>query len=131
MKGCKFCEIVSGKRTCFKLYENDFFLAFLDIFPVSKGHTLVIPKKHFRWVYDVPNFSEYWNFALHTTKLIQKGLCPKWIQYITHGLLPHAHIHIIPRFEPIEIAPSVPPENTNKLASEDELKRISALITKL
>ena len=82
--------------------ENEDFLAFLDINPLAKGHTLVIPKKHVRWTYDVDNFGAYWEFARHISRGIEKALAPRWIQFITYGLIPHAHIHIIPRYTEIE-----------------------------
>jgi len=63
MDDCIFCKIVKGEIPAFKVYEDNDFLAFLDINPISVGHTLLIPKKHYRWVYDVPNFGEYWQVA--------------------------------------------------------------------
>jgi len=98
MESCIFCQIVGGKLPSFKIYEDDNFLAFLDIYPRVEGHTLVIPKKHYRWVYDVPNFAAYWEVALKITKAMKKTFNPYFISYITHGLqVPHAHIHIMPR----------------------------------
>jgi histidine triad (HIT) family protein len=59
---------------------------------------LVIPKKHYRFVYEVPNFSEYWQVVLKITKALQKVFSPYFITYVTHGLeVSHAHIHILPR----------------------------------
>lgn len=99
MDDCVFCKIIKGEIPCHKVYENDNFLAFLDIQPFTDGHTLVIPKKHYRWVYDVPNFGEYWEFAKKVTLILQEKLQPDYISYITMGkLVPHAHIHIIPRY---------------------------------
>ena len=51
---CVFCKIVNKEIHANIVYEDDNFLAFLDIHPQSPGHTLVIPKKHYRWVWDVP-----------------------------------------------------------------------------
>ena len=95
---CVFCEIVLGRLPCFKVYEDNDFLAFLDIYPRVEGHTLVIPKKHYRWVYEVPNFGAYWEVVLKITKAMQKAFDPYFISYLTHGLeVSHAHIHILPR----------------------------------
>lgn len=55
MKDCIFCKIVAGEIPCYKIYDDDNFLAFLDINPQSPGHTQVIPKKHYRWVWDLPS----------------------------------------------------------------------------
>lgn len=51
---CIFCKIVSREIPAHIIYEGESFLAFLDIRPISPGHALVIPKKHFRWVWDIP-----------------------------------------------------------------------------
>lgn len=100
MKNCIFCQIVEGKAPCYKVYEDDKFLGFLDIYPRTKGHTLLIPKKHYQWVYDVPDFDKYWLAALKITKAMKKVFNPYFITYVTHGLeVPHAHIHILPRNE--------------------------------
>jgi histidine triad (HIT) family protein len=55
MKDCIFCKIISGEIPSHKVYEDENFLAFLDIHPQSPGHIQVIPKKHFRWVWDLPS----------------------------------------------------------------------------
>lgn len=98
MNNCVFCQIVNNILPCYKVYEDDEFLAFLDINPRTLGHTLVIPKKHYRFVYDVPNFSSYWDAVLRITQAMKKILKPYFITYVTHGLeVPHAHIHVLPR----------------------------------
>lgn len=100
MDDCIFCKIVAGKIPCHKIHENEDFLAFLDIKPFTEGHTLIIPKTHYRWTYDVPNFTEFWKFAQETTKLIQNKLNPLFLTYLTMGNeVPHAHIHLLPRYD--------------------------------
>jgi len=95
---CIFCKIIKGESPSYTVFDNNDFIAILDLYPRSRGHTLVIPKKHYQWVYDVPNFGAYWETALHVTRAIQKALTPEFITYVTHGLeIPHAHIHIVPR----------------------------------
>jgi len=56
---CIFCKIVKGEIPAYKIYEDENFLAFLDINPQSPGHTQVIPKRHYRWVWDIPNVGAY------------------------------------------------------------------------
>ena len=56
MNSCIFCDIVSGKEPCYKIYENDYVLAILDILNDCSGHTLVIPKKHYESVLDCDKF---------------------------------------------------------------------------
>lgn len=100
MGNCAFCKIIKGQLPCHKVYEDGFFFAFLDINPGVFGHTLVIPKKHYRWVYEVPEFDQYWLTVLKITKAIQRALQPSFITYSTYGLdVHHAHIHILPRSE--------------------------------
>ena len=92
MNECVFCRIVSGELPCYRVYEDKDFLGFLDIKPLSPGNSLIIPKKHYRWVYDVPNFGEYWEVAKIVslaTKRVIKG-CDS-IGYLTLGYeVPHA-----------------------------------------
>lgn len=123
MENCVFCQIVKGKIPCYKVYEDENFLGFLDIHPRTKGHTILIPKKHFRWVYDIPNFLKYWDTALKVTKAMQKALNPVFISYITHGLeIEHAHIHIMPRTGEKEFIPE------EKSINSDEMKGIAQAI---
>lgn len=103
---CIFCRIVHGELPCYSIYEDYLFLAFLDIHPRVRGHSLLIPKKHYQWVYDVPAFGQYWKVALTITKALQKALKPTFVTYVTHGLeVPHAHIHILPRKNEIAFVP--------------------------
>ena len=100
MEDCIFCKIVKGEIPCQKITEDDKYIAFLDIKGFSNGHTLIIPKTHYRWTYDVPNFGEYWEFAHKVTKIIQEKYNPEFVSYLTMGNeVPHAHIHIVPRYQ--------------------------------
>lgn len=129
MKDCIFCQIVAGKSTSYKVYEDDLFYGLLDIFPASKGHVLLISKKHYDWVHDVPEFGRYWETALKIKKAIDKAFSPKWVQYLTHGILPHAHIHIIPRYEGInDIYKDVIPQQGKLNFSKKEMNEIAEKI---
>lgn len=98
MNDCIFCKIVSHELPSYTVYEDDLFLGFLDVFPRVKGHTLLIPKKHYRWTYDVPEFGLYWEAVKKITDAMQTAMNPQFVTYVTHGLeVPHAHIHILPR----------------------------------
>ncbi len=100
VEDCIFCKIVLGQIPSFSVYEDERFIGFLDISPVSSGHTLLIPRQHYRWVYDVPNFGLYWETAKQLALTIQKKTLALSISYLTVGdQVPHAHIHIIPRFK--------------------------------
>ncbi|MCS7093129.1 MAG: HIT domain-containing protein [Patescibacteria group bacterium] len=104
---CVFCKIANGSLSCYKVFENDKFLAFLDINPRVLGHTLVIPKKHYRWVYEVEPVCKYWQVVYQITQAMIKVLKPEFVNYFTHGLeIAHAHIHVLPRTsDELSIAP--------------------------
>ena len=97
MENCVFCKIVQGKIPSHKVYEDDGFLAFLDIDPRSPGHVQVIPKKHYRWVWDVPNIGEYFEIVGKIAMAQQKafGVEAIWSR-ITGEEITHAHVWIFP-----------------------------------
>ncbi|MFA5024911.1 MAG: HIT domain-containing protein [Candidatus Shapirobacteria bacterium] len=129
MEDCIFCKIANGQIPCHKVYEDENFLAFLDIKPFAKGHTLVIPKSHYRWVYDVSNFAEYWQVVQKIALNIKKSsLQPEYISFLTMGNeVPHAHVHIIPRSTSDDITPifhSLPSLNLSNEELVDILDKI-------
>ncbi|MDP1622905.1 MAG: HIT family protein [Bacteroidales bacterium] len=94
-----FTRIVNKEIPCYKLAEDENFLAFLDINPLQEGHTLVIPKKEIDYIFDVENdlHAELWNFAKKIGKAIEKVVPCQRIGITVIGLeVPHAHIHLIP-----------------------------------
>ena len=97
MEDCIFCKIIKGEIPCHKVYEDDNFLAFLDINPKSPGHTQVIPKKHYRWVWQVPNVGEYFEVARKVALAQGKAFDTDWIlSKIIGDEVPHAHIWVFP-----------------------------------
>lgn len=97
MPDCIFCLIASGKISCHKVFENDGFIGFLDISPVVEGHTLIIPKKHYRWVHQVDEFGKFWEAAQKVAKAQIKILKAPTVIFATAGIeVPHAHIHVLP-----------------------------------
>jgi histidine triad (HIT) family protein len=97
MNDCIFCKIVKGEIPSYKIYEDDEYLAFLDIFPAVEGYTLVIPKKHYRWVWDVENIGRYFDVCQKISKHFQKVTKDEKIFSMIIGEeVPHAHIRIIP-----------------------------------
>ncbi|MFA6005429.1 MAG: HIT domain-containing protein [Patescibacteria group bacterium] len=100
MENCAFCNIVSGIWPSYKVYEDEKYLGFLDIRPLNPGNVLLVPKKHYRWTYDVENFGEYWELAKKVGLAILKTQKALSINYVTVGEeVPHAHIRIIPRYK--------------------------------
>ena len=94
-----FTRIVNGEIPCYKVAEDDRYLAFLDINPLQEGHTLVIPKKEVNYIFDVEDdlHAGLWNFAKKVAKAIEKVVPCQRIGVTVIGLeVPHAHIHLIP-----------------------------------
>jgi len=97
MKNCIFCKIVNKEIPANIVYEDDNFLAFLDIHPQSPGHTQVIPKKHFQWVWDIPNAGEYFEVAKKIALAQRKAFKTDWIlSKIIGDEVEHAHIWVFP-----------------------------------
>ncbi len=97
MENCIFCKIVKGEIPSHKVYEDENFLAFIDINPQSPGHTQVIPKKHYRWVWDVPNVGEYFEVARKIALAQRKAFDTDFILSKTVGdEVEHAHIWVFP-----------------------------------
>jgi len=94
-----FSRIVSGEIPSHKIAENDEFLAFLDAFPIVKGHTLVIPKKEVDYIFDLDDetYSRLFLFAKSIVPALEKTVPCLRIGVSVIGLeVPHAHIHLLP-----------------------------------
>ena len=94
-----FSRIVAGEIPSYKVAENDKFYAFLDIAPLAKGHTLVIPKREVDYFYDLEDdeLAEMIVFAKSIAKKIQATMRCKKVATVVLGLeVPHAHIHLVP-----------------------------------
>ncbi|MDX2302151.1 MAG: HIT family protein [Microscillaceae bacterium] len=94
-----FTKIVRGEIPAYKIAENENFLAFLDIFPVVKGHTLVIPKQEVDYIFDLEDqiLSDLHLFSKQVAKALKASLGCQRISVIVAGFeVPHAHIHLIP-----------------------------------
>jgi histidine triad (HIT) family protein len=94
-----FSKIISGEIPAYKVAENDNFLAFLDIFPLSKGHTLVIPKNETDYIFDMESeeYANLWKFAQKVAIAQKKVIDCERIGVAVIGLeVAHAHIHLVP-----------------------------------
>ena len=94
-----FTKIVNGEIPCYKVAEDDHYLAFLDIFPLAKGHILVIPKVEIDYLFDLDdgNFAGLMLFSKRVATAIKKAIPCKKVGVAVLGLeVPHAHIHLIP-----------------------------------
>lgn len=104
MNDCIFCKIINGDIPCMKVYEDDVALAYLDISPDSDGHTLIVPKTHYKDIYDIPN-----NILLHiyeTSKKVMNLLeeklhCNDFTLVQNNGDIQevkHYHLHVKPYY---------------------------------
>lgn len=97
--GSIFSKIVKGEIPAYKVAEDENYLAFLDIFPVAKGHTLVIPKKEVDYIFDLEDdlFLGLQAFAKKVAIGLKKAIPCQKVGILVLGLeVPHAHIHLIP-----------------------------------
>lgn len=100
MNDCIFCKIIAGTIPAHRVYEDEQFIAFLDIHPQSPGHVQVIPKQHYRWVWDVPNVGEYFEVVRKIAQAQQKAFGTEWVlSRIVGDEVPHAHIWVFPSDE--------------------------------
>ena len=93
-----FSKIVAGEIPCYKIYEDDTVLAFLDIHPESKGHTLVIPKLEVDKFYDLPDdiYSHLFAVVKKLSKHFDQKLGARTLIKIVGTDVPHAHVHLTP-----------------------------------
>lgn len=111
-----FSKIVAGEIPCYKIAEDENFLAFLDIMPLAIGHTLVIPKKETDYIFDIQNdeYTQLWMFAQKVAKAVGTAIPCKRVGIAVIGLeVAHAHIHLVPlnkvgdiNFERSKLSPS-------------------------
>lgn len=107
MNECIFCKIASGEIPCTKVYEDEETLAFLDIKPVNIGHTLIIPKEHYKNIYETPEkvLSEMMSIGKKISIALKSALNADGINVTMNNdssagqVIFHSHIHIIPRIE--------------------------------
>ena len=121
-----FTKIISGEIPSYKVAENDDFIAFLDINPNAKGHTLVVPKKEENKIFDLSKeeYSSLMDFSYRVAKALEKAVVCKRIGMSVIGLeVPHVHVHLIP----INAMADMQFQQKVKL-SDDEFKVIASLI---
>ena len=122
-----FSKIINGDIPSYKITESEKFYAFLDIFPLQKGHTLIVPKIEVDKIFDIPDtyLSELLIFAKPIAAAIEKSFPCNRVGMVTVGLeVPHAHLHLIPINAAVDMEFSQP-----KLSlSTEEFKAIQDLI---
>jgi histidine triad (HIT) family protein len=122
MNNTIFGKIIRGEIPATKVYEDEQFLAFLDINPVTKGHTLLIPKQQYTWIHEVPDelIAAIFVKAKEIINAMRKGLPCDYVQLgVVGNEVPHFHIHLIPRLHSdnpaITSRPHVPYENNEDM----------------
>lgn len=105
MNECLFCNIVSGVNPSFTIYEDDVVKVFLDVFPNSTGHTLIIPKKHFKDLDDIDldTISHIFKIAKKIKPLLENKLNPESIVLAQNNgeaeKIKHFHLHLLPKYK--------------------------------
>ena len=97
---CIFCKIAENKVPNYKFYEDKNFIGFLAIPPLNKGHVLVIPKKHYRWVWDYPKIGNYFEVVQKIVMALKRVFDTDFVIGAQVGEeVPHAHVALIPRYK--------------------------------
>jgi histidine triad (HIT) family protein len=99
MAECIFCKIVAKEIPSFLVWEDDRFMAFLDLQPVNPGHLLIIPKEHIENIFDMPDglYEEIFNIAKALSTPLQNAMKSGKVGMAVEGFgVPHAHLHLIP-----------------------------------
>lgn len=129
MEDCVFCKIIKDEKSRQVIWEDENHIAFLDINPISPGHTLLIPKKHTDYFFDLDD-REYTELMLKAKEVANKlkvKLNPKRVGVAVEGFgVPHVHVHLVP----INRGHEMNPENA-KPASVEELIKIADKILKI
>ena len=127
-----FTRIINGEIPCYKVAEDEKFLAFLDISPVTKGHTLVIPKKEIDYLFDLDDdlYTGLHLFAKKVAAGIKKAVNCKKIGVLVLGLeVPHAHLHLIPMQNEADVMNFSNPMKLEKAEFEEIREKIAKEIS--
>lgn len=122
-----FTKIINKEIPAYIIDENDDFIAFLDVFPLAKGHVLVVPKKQVDYIFDLEPtiYAGLWLFANNIAKKLEKAIPCKRIGIAVIGLeVPHAHVHLIPLQSVEDINFTRPKLNLSKDEMEDIFQKI-------
>jgi len=131
---CQFCRLVRKEDDASVVFEDERTMAFLDIRPVNDGHTLVIPKAHYKNIYQTPNDEVAYLFKVvkHVALAVKKGVGAEGISVTQHNgraalqRIFHLHVHVIPRYE----GQKFPRPDELSEAKREKLEEIAAKIRK-
>lgn len=122
-----FTKIIRNEIPSYKIEENEDFIAFLDAFPLAKGHILVVPKKQVDYIFDLETetYSNLWLFAKKISKKLEAAIDCERIGMAVIGLeVPHAHIHLIPLNDVGDINFSKPKMSLTNEEMKDIMEKI-------
>lgn len=102
---CIFCKMIIGQMPCFKLFEDDDTLAFMDIYPANDGHCLVAAKEHYPTLFDISDeaFAAVWRSVSRVARAVNQALLPVGLNLVqangaaAHQSVMHFHVHVLPR----------------------------------
>lgn len=126
MDKCVFCDIAAKRVPAAVVYEDADVVAFLDINPLNRGHTLVAPKQHVRWAYDIDKFGDFAEVAKAVANAAVGALGAKNVNFMTVGEeVVHAHMHVVPRYDK-DGHGALPMIGAVKQISKEEMASIAA-----
>ncbi|MEM1524993.1 MAG: HIT family protein [Nitrososphaerales archaeon] len=133
MLNCVFCNIIGGKSDAAIIYNDESFIAFMDHRPITKGHTLVLPKKHYPTILDMPpsEVCKLFILVVKIAKAVRDAMHADGFNLGQNNgkaasqIVPHVHVHIIPRYINDNFKRS-----SRKLVALEELKKDAELIIK-
>lgn len=131
MNDCLFCKLIQDpEQKKLFVYEDSDFVVFPDISQFTKGHLLLIPKTHYRWVWDIPNIGDFFEIARKMSLRLQEKLKCEQVYSLTMGaMVPHAHLHLIPKTEGnwYEVLAEIAELQRNRVPKSELLKLVSKL----
>lgn len=130
MENCIFCKIAKGEIPSYKIYEDEDIFAFLDIDPYAKGHVLIIPKKHSRWLWDMDkdNYRILMDKTYYLANVLRKTFKTEWVEEIVAGIgVEHTHVHLLPRIEDDGLGEIPIHPLKSKLSKEEMVKIVDSI----
>lgn len=128
---CIFCKVGKGEIPHNRISENENFVAFLDIHPMSKGHILVIPKEHIVWMQDA-NDNVISEIFIYVKKIMLAQKASLFCDYVQVWVLgkdvPHFHIHLIPRYFGDRLETHITPEKYNEGEEKEIISKITSVL---
>lgn len=121
-----FTRIINGEIPCYKIYEDEKVIAFLDMHPVMEGHTLVVPKKQIDHIWDLEDDDYYylWKTAKKIATHIREVIKSPRVGVVVEGFgVPHTHIHLIPIYEGNDLKR---PQDKSEAPSTEELEAVAS-----